>query len=281
MLNRIRVLSASLTASCALVAAPALAVDAVANAGADVGMECSGETTLVSLIAAGSSTGDDVTYLWSAPGVEFLDAEAFSTSGDFPVGTTTVLLTVTVEDEITGEVAEATDEVDVSVSDTTPPTVHAKASPGVLWPPNHKMHRIRVDLQVDDLCDSDPEVVLHSVESDEPDNGRGDGNTNDDIQGAYLDNDDISFKLRAERQGSGDGRVYTAVYRVTDDAGNYSDAAAQVYTPHDMSHYKKSMKADHKSEKAAEKYAKRAAKAEKKAEKKAAKAAKKAGRKTE
>ena len=85
-----------------------------------------------------------------------------------------------------------------------------------------------------------------------------------------MESDDTEFMIRAERRGAGEGRVYTAIYRATDASGNYSDAAAQIYTPHDMRHYKDARKAEHRSQKAAKKAAKRAAKAAKKAEKAAA-----------
>ena len=60
-----------------------------------------------------------------------------------------------------------------------------------------------------------------SVTSNEPDNGLGDGDTSNDISGAGLGTDDRSVQVRAERSGTGTGRVYTFVYRVTDSSGNF------------------------------------------------------------
>jgi hypothetical protein len=278
MFSGIRLFSAWFLVSCTLVSGPALAQDVVADAGEDVDLECSDENTPVTLDGTGSSTGPDIAHLWRAPGVDFDDPTSLTPTAEFPVGTTVAVLTVTFTDPVTADITQSSDEVEVSVDDTSPPTVYAMASPGVLWPPNHKLHRIAVDLHVEDVCDDDPEVVLYSIESSEPDNGRGDGNTTDDIQRARVDTDDTRFQIRAERQGAGSGRVYTAIYRATDASGNYSDAAVQIHTPHDMRHYKQAMKADRKAAKAAEKMAKRAAKAAKKAEKAAAKAARKAAR---
>ena len=62
------------------------------------------------------------------------------------------------------------------------------------------------------------------------------GNTDGDIQGADVGTDDRDFALRAERSGPGDGRTYTAVYQVTDHAGNVTRADALVIVPHDMGH---------------------------------------------
>jgi hypothetical protein len=67
--------------------------------------------------------------------------------------------------------------------------------------------------------------------SDEPDNGLGDGDTSGDIQNAVFGTDDRVFQLRSERQGKGDGRVYTAAYQAEDDSGNASQEQATVEVP--------------------------------------------------
>ncbi|MBL7064891.1 MAG: VWA domain-containing protein, partial [Anaerolineae bacterium] len=64
--------------------------------------------------------------------------------------------------------------------------------------------------------------------SNEPDNGLGDGDTPDDI----VIVGDFTFKLRAERSGTGDGRIYTITYQVTDACGNSTIATATVTVPH-------------------------------------------------
>ena len=151
---------------------------------------------------------------------------------------------------------------------------------------------MHVDVLAFDACDADPAVELLDIFSSEPDDGIGDGNTDGDIQGADVGTDDRDFALRAERAGPGDGRVYTAVYGVTDLAGNHVEADALVVVPHDMGHgaanghdddwkaakkeIAKAKKADKKLAKKQLKAAKKAAKLGKKAYKKALKAAKKA-----
>ena len=57
--------------------------------------------------------------------------------------------------------------------------------------------------------------------------GNGDGDTVNDI----VIVDDDTFQLRAERAGSGDGRVYTITYEVTDACGNSTLASATVNVP--------------------------------------------------
>jgi hypothetical protein len=44
----------------------------------------------------------------------------------------------------------------------------------------------------------------------------------------------LSAKLRADRDGNGDGRVYTIEVEVIDDAGNRSVGSTTVKVPHDM-----------------------------------------------
>ena len=149
----------------------------------------------------------------------------------YPLGTTTVTFKAT---DDSGNSATCT--TTVTVIDTTVPVISVTVSPDTLWPPNHKMVDITATVTVRDICDADPSVVLTSVTSNEPDNaiGNGDGNTINDIQGAEIGTDDYEFQLRAERAGTGDGRVYTITYTATDTSGNINSASATVVVPHDM-----------------------------------------------
>ena len=129
-----------------------------------------------------------------------------------------------------GQYDEAT--TTVSVVDTTPPRLSVVLSPSVLWPPNHKLVPITATITVNDVCDPDPNVRLLSIESNEPDNGRGDGNTSGDIQDAAFGTDDRSFLLRAEHSGLGAGRKYTVTYEARDSSGNATVRQATVTVPH-------------------------------------------------
>ncbi len=117
-------------------------------------------------------------------------------------------------------------------SDTEAPAITLKRSSQTLWPPNHKYQSISltqivasVSDNVDDLSVAD--VVITRVTSDEPENGTGDGNTTNDIvfEGCQA------VRLRAERSGSGDGRVYTVEVAVKDEAGNVGTASYRVEVP--------------------------------------------------
>ena len=112
--------------------------------------------------------------------------------------------------------------------DTTPPTiVSSSANPSVLWPPNHKMVQVALAIEASDDIDPAPACVIVAVTSNEPTDGLGDGDTPVDweLSGG------LTLKLRAERSGKGDGRVYTITVACTDAAGNTSHAAIEVKVP--------------------------------------------------
>jgi hypothetical protein len=68
-------------------------------------------------------------------------------------------------------------------------------------------------------------VVIAQVTSDE-----GSASNNDIVIAANCK----SVQLRADRNGSGDGRVYTITFRVRDAVGNTSTLTRQVTVPHDQ-----------------------------------------------
>jgi hypothetical protein len=127
-----------------------------------------------------------------------------------------------------GQMSEASTLV--RVADTTPPTItEVTAAPNVLWPPNHKMVGVTVNVTAADLCG--PAVCqIAAVSSNEPINGPGDGNSTPDwqITGAKTVN------LRAERSGKAGDRVYTLTVKCSDAAGNSSTKTATVNVPHNQ-----------------------------------------------
>ena len=223
----------ALLAACVL-AAPAAAVpDAVVDP--EVIRECANGEAVVTLDGTGSTLGPGFTLLWSASGIVFDDPMSPTPTASFPLGETLVTLTVT-ETPATGPVLTDAAGVLVIVEDSAPPAVSATPTPDVLWPPNHRLETVEVEIRVADACDPPEhmEVELLDVESSEPDNGIGDGNTTNDIQSAETGTDDRSFAVRAERAGPGPGRTYTATYRVTDGSGNATQVLAEIEVPHDQ-----------------------------------------------
>jgi hypothetical protein len=115
--------------------------------------------------------------------------------------------------------------------DHTPPVLQLTADPSQLWPPNHRMVPVKVSVDVKDDQDPQPVVTLVSVRSNEADNGLGDGDVGEDIQDAAIGSDDRDLSLRAERSGTGSGRVYTLTYQARDAAGNIGTATVDVAVP--------------------------------------------------
>ncbi len=121
----------------------------------------------------------------------------------------------------------ATGTVRVNVNDSTPPAI-STVMPSVtqLWPPNHKMVDVAVAYGASDLGDSTPACSLQ-VSSNEPINGTGDGDTAPDwqiVDGHYV-------RLRAERAGTGSGRIYTITATCADATGNAAQRSATVVVP--------------------------------------------------
>lgn len=122
----------------------------------------------------------------------------------------------------------------VNVVDTTAPVITVNDNTPTLWSPNHKYQTFSITDFVTGATDSCNtslgvgSVVISQVTSDELENSSGDGNTQNDI---VIAADCKSVQLRAERDGNGDGRVYTITFKVTDSSGNVGTATARVFVP--------------------------------------------------
>jgi len=123
----------------------------------------------------------------------------------------------------------------ITVEDTLAPTATSRGRE--LWPPNHDYQTLTLAdcALVIDACEGELDAnavgTILSIYSDEPEDSNGDGNTMDDIEIV----DGHTFRLRSERQGGGNGRVYGVSFMVTDSAGNTSEEECAVSVPHDQS----------------------------------------------
>jgi hypothetical protein len=202
----------------------------VVDAGPDVTVEqVSHEGTQVILNGTAiDAVSTRFNFTWSANGT-ILKAESNVTDTmliyTFNLGTYIVTLNAT---DMAGNTGS--DNVTVTVADTTPPEINATATPSTLWPPNHKYVEVHVTVTVYDACDPSPTLTFVSITSNEPDNSVGDGNTTNDI----IIINDFTFNLRAERSGTGSGRTYTITYQATDVSGNYAMASVTVEVPHNQ-----------------------------------------------
>jgi hypothetical protein len=100
---------------------------------------------------------------------------------------------------------------------------------GSLWPANHKLVPVAAAVSVSDPGDPSPSCAVASASSNEPENGTGDGDRAPD----WVLTGGLGVELRAERAGSGTGRIYAVTVRCTDASGNSSTRDAYVTVPHD------------------------------------------------
>jgi VCBS repeat-containing protein len=127
-------------------------------------------------------------------------------------------------DSFTYHVYDGTDSsnvvtVTINIADTQPPTITASVAVSSLWPPDHKM--IDVGLNISATDNTGTANTSFVVLSDEDD---GDS---PDASGSLL--------LRAERLGTGDGRVYLIAITSTDAFSNTSYKCLTVVVPKSQS----------------------------------------------
>lgn len=140
----------------------------------------------------------------------------------FPVGST--MITYTATDGV-GNTSTATQLV--TVVDKTPPKISSvTVDKPSLWPANHKMVDVTLNYDVTDNCG--PVTCQISVISNEPINGTGDGDTSPDWEIVGLHH----VRLRAERSGKGNGRVYPIKIICTDSSRNSTSRTVTVTVPH-------------------------------------------------
>ncbi len=203
----------------------------VANAGPGQTAECSGPAgTSITLDGSASSDpdGDTLTYTWKEGMTTLATTTDPVKAATVALGPGTHAITLMVDD---GNGGMDSSEVVVTVQDLTPPSIETMtASPNLLWPPNHKMVPVTVAVAASDSCDAVPACQIISVSSNEPVDGLGNGGTAPDweISGG------LTVNLRAERSGTGSGRVYTITVACTDASSNSSTETVAVTVPQDQ-----------------------------------------------
>ena len=157
---------------------------------------------------------------------------------------------VTVRIDVPGGTPEgATDTLTVSVDSETPagarnfavvessivdrPLVvvtcdQAVPSPLSLWPANHRLVPVSI-LGVTSSDGSPVTLRVDAIAQSEATNAAGDGSTCPDASGLGTD----TAQLRAERSGSGPGRVYAVSFTAETASGGECQGTVQVCVPHD------------------------------------------------
>ena len=125
-------------------------------------------------------------------------------------------------------------EITVEIIDTGDPTLAPVADRTIIWPPNHEMINITIEANASDNSGL-PVTLTAEIISNEPINGLGDGDMTPDWTNPAIDQEMgiINLQFRAERSGSGNGRVYTITITAIDQSDNSSIADVEIIVPHD------------------------------------------------
>jgi hypothetical protein len=208
----------------------------------DSTVECGSPTLVTAQVS--DPDGDMLTVVWTLNGssvqTNTLPAQnppvlnSVSFMAELPLGTNSIGISAT--DSVTNTTSCSST---VTVADTTPPGLSAcSANPNVLWPPNHQMVDVVIRARATDTCGAATWRITN-VTSNEPVNNHGNGHGNGHGGGEAITSPEWiitgphTLKLRAERLGTGRGRVYSITIQATDSSGNRSATKVVTVTvPH-------------------------------------------------
>ncbi|HYN84597.1 MAG TPA: cadherin-like domain-containing protein [Pyrinomonadaceae bacterium] len=117
--------------------------------------------------------------------------------------------------------------VNITVADTQGPNLTTSVATTMLWPPNHELVNVGLSVNATDNS-GDPVTTQVFVFSDEDDLTPASPSFSPDAR----DIAPATLRLRAERDGTGDGRVYLVVVVATDSSNNVSRNCLTVVVPH-------------------------------------------------
>ena len=131
-------------------------------------------------------------------------------------------------------VSDGTDDsnvatVTINVNDTQAPVVNCSVTKALLWPPNSDLVNVGLTVTASDNDGEAPTVSI-DVFSDEDDSEQPGGMSPD-----AKDVAPETLRLRAERRGDADGRVYIIRIKATDQSNNSSYSYCTVVVPHSQS----------------------------------------------
>ncbi|HEX8337656.1 MAG TPA: Calx-beta domain-containing protein, partial [Pyrinomonadaceae bacterium] len=168
------------------------------------------------MVNPGTATGSDNCAVQSVVGVR---SDSQGLGAPYPVGTTTIAWTVT---DASGNTASA--DQTVTVIDNQPPTITSAVAVTTMGPPhNHALINVGLSATASDNCGTVGPLQVF-VYSDEDD---GASPHSPDATNIGLG----TLKLRRERDGGSNGRVYLIVVKATDASGNTSVSVTTVTVP--------------------------------------------------
>lgn len=218
---------------------PIVAVGPTLVCPGDATVECTGQPVPLTAQVT-SASGSALTVTWTVNQVNVqtnlvaaggaTNALAVVLAANLVLGTN--LVTVTVVDSAG---SQASCDSTIIVQDTIAPVItKVTAKPGSLWPPNHKLVPINIALVTKEACCLDNWHIVSVTSNEAIGSGaekKGSGNTIPD----WVVTGNHGLTLRAERAGTGKGRIYTVTVQAQDCAGNVSAPATFTVTvPHNQ-----------------------------------------------
>ena len=210
----------------------------------------SGTRQMVFTVRLSAPAGRSMSVNWAtANGTALAGSDYVAASGvlNFALGETSKTVGVTIKGDLANEpnetllvnlsnpvnavLGDAQGLGTILTDDRAPDISQAAPSATHLWPPNHKM----VNIQITGLTDPDNDplsVVITRITQDESVYGSGSGKkTGPDGAGIGT----AVAKVRAEREGHGNGRVYVISFTVSDGhEGGLVAGSVRVCVPHDQ-----------------------------------------------
>jgi uncharacterized repeat protein (TIGR01451 family) len=141
----------------------------------------------------------------------------------FPVGQTTVTCTATDSGGAT-----STCTFHVTVNDVEPPVVSCSVARSLLWPPNHDLVNVGLTATAVDVCSGVLPVTVGVSGDEDDETPTGDGRFSPDAKSPGSG----TLRLRSERIGNRDGRVYLIVPKAVDQSGNTGFTCCTAVVPH-------------------------------------------------
>ena len=208
----------------------------VANAGPDQTVYTQDEPASITLDGTGSTQDNNLVknYIWRVYDTgEPNPPKYWGLNPTIPLNFGIYKIELTVLGYIEGE--KVTDEVMIKVVEIRPPELIIKLIKAELWPPNNKM-QLAASVRCYDPthCGYGMNLELNVI-SNEDENSTGNRDIIKDwnIVSTSPNPDTTWVYLRAERDGKGDGRIYTIIAKATNEflGGIYSTAEATVIVP--------------------------------------------------
>jgi len=224
--------------------------------GADVGAfevqgACAAANTPPVAVADSYSVNQDAALNVAAPGVlgNDTDADANTLTASLVSGPSHGTLTLNADgsftytpaahfagsDSFTYHAFDGTDysntvTVSITVVDTEPPAINASVGTSLLWPPQHELLNVGFTFSA---TDNSPGTITTSlaVFSNEDDVTTAGGDESPDAKSIAVG----TLRLRAERDATGNGRVYLIRVTATDAASNTSHQCVAVVVPKSQS----------------------------------------------